>query len=91
MIVRILGEGQYRLADGESERLNAVDDRVMAAAQAGDEDAFRIALGELVALVRAGDPVPAEELLPSDAVIPAPDADLVESERLLSDEGLIPG
>jgi len=91
VIVRILGEGQYRLPDDAAQRLNPVDDRVMAAAQARDEAAFRAALGELVELVRAGEPVAAEELHPSDAVIPAPDADLAESERLLSDEGLIPG
>ncbi|MGG7377484.1 PspA-associated protein PspAA, partial [Escherichia coli] len=34
MIVRISGEDQYRLPDADSERLNALDNQAVAAAEA---------------------------------------------------------
>ena len=41
MIVRILGEGQYRLSDAELDILDALDDAVEAAARAGDAGELR--------------------------------------------------
>ena len=38
MIVRISGEGQYRLADSETDRLNELERAVLAAVEGGDED-----------------------------------------------------
>jgi hypothetical protein len=38
MIVRISNEGQYRLDDGHLARLNELDDAVVAAVDADDED-----------------------------------------------------
>ena len=45
MIVRILGEGQYDVADEALDRLNELDAAVEAAVEAGDETAFAAALG----------------------------------------------
>lgn len=91
MIVRILGVGQYRLPDAVFERANAIDDRVQAAAEAGDATAFRAALHELVELIqREGAELAAEEFVGSDAVVPDPDTTLEEARELLSAEGLIP-
>lgn len=91
MIVRILGEGQYRLPDGAADTLNDIDGRLEDAVRVGDEDAFARELAALVAAVREhGDAVGLDELVPSDAVVPDPDTTLAEARRLLSDEGLIP-
>ena len=91
MIVRILGVGQYRLPDPVFERANAIDDRVQAAADAGDATAFQAALHELVELIqREGTELAAEEFVGSDAVVPDPDTTLEEARELLSTEGLIP-
>ena len=52
MIVRILGEGQYDVADDALDRLNELDAAVEAAVEAGDEAAFAAALGQLLDGVR---------------------------------------
>lgn len=92
MIVRLLGEGQFDVADHTVEALNGIDTELQAAVEAGDELTFRKALADLHALVReAGTRVSDDYLGPSDLVLPDPDSTLEEVRALLSDEGLIPG
>jgi hypothetical protein len=91
VIVRILGVGQFRLDDEACAAVNAIDDRVQAALEAGDDATFQAALRELAAAVeRSGEPLPADEFVGSDAVVPGPDTTLDEARSLLSSEGLIP-
>ena len=94
MIVRILGEGQRRVDDAHAELLNGLDSGLERAVESGDEAAFRSALADLLAQVRTlGEPLPDDELVESDALLPAEDATLDEVREMLSDtaEGLIPG
>ena len=48
MIVRILGEGQFDLPGEVLDDINALDDAVTAAVEAGDEEAFASALASLL-------------------------------------------
>jgi hypothetical protein len=49
-------------------------------------------LTALLARVReVGKPLPDEEIVPSELVLPSSDASLAEVRELLGDEGLIPG
>jgi hypothetical protein len=92
MIVRILGEGQVELADTELDGLNKLDDDLQGAVDSGDDAAFAGALAALLDRVRqVGTPLPDDELVPSDLVLPSADASLAEVRELLSDDGLIPG
>ena len=94
MIVRILGEGQLRVDDAHADLLNGLDSGLERAVEAGDEEGFRSALTDLLAQVRAvGEPLPDDELVESDAVLPGDDSTLDEVREMLSDtsEGLIPG
>ena len=92
MIVRVLGEGQLEVADDVLDHLNTLDDAVEAAVESGDEAAFREALDGLLQAVRKhGRPLPDDALVPSDAILPAPDVPLAQVRDLLGDEGLIPG
>jgi hypothetical protein len=92
MIVRILGEGQFRLAIEEVVALNELDERLEAAIESDDEEAFRFALVELLDKVRsAGDPVALDAIVDSDLVLPHSDATVEEVREMLSEEGLIPG
>jgi hypothetical protein len=92
MIVRILGEGQWRIDDAEVDALNPLDEKVEQAVEAGDEGAFRPALEDLLGAVRrSGSQVGLDELVDSDLILPPADASLEEVRDLLSDEGLIPG
>jgi hypothetical protein len=90
VIVRILGEGQYRVPDDLVDDMNAVDDRLEKAVAAEDQDAFAAELAALVAIVRKGAAVADDELVESQAVVPDPDTTLEEARHLLSEEGLIP-
>jgi hypothetical protein len=91
MIVRISGEGQWRLSDEALERVNALDNAVVAAAEAGDEAAFTNRLAELCAMVRdQGEHVPDDELIGSDVIVPPADSTMAEAAHAFSGEGLIP-
>lgn len=91
MIVRILTSGQYDVPDDALDDLNAVDERIVEAVEAGDVDSFSAALAQLVDVVQAkGSPVPLDSLISSDLVLPAPDSTLEEVRALLGDEGLVP-
>ncbi|MFA3874322.1 hypothetical protein ABS735_11640 [Streptomyces sp. MMCC 100] len=92
MIVRIMGEGQLKLADGRLTQLNKLDDELLAEMENGDGPGFRATLQALLAKVRElGEPLPDDTLEPSDLILPSPDATLEEVRELLSDDGLIPG
>jgi hypothetical protein len=91
VIVRLMGEGQYRLSDDGVGRLNELDDQAHAAVEAEDEPKLDGLLDDMWALVESkGERLPDDDLSPSDAVIPPSDMTLEETKRLLSPEGLIP-
>ncbi|APE21135.1 MULTISPECIES: PspA-associated protein PspAA [Streptomyces] len=92
MIVRIMGEGQWKLADSHLVELNKLDDELLEEMDSGDEDGFRRTLNALLEAVRRlGAPLPDDALEPSELILPAPDASLDEVREMLSDDGLIPG
>ncbi len=92
MIVRILGEGQFELAESAVAELNTLDTALEKAVEQHDETAFRSALDALLARVRAvGTAVEANTLEPSELILPAAGATMADVRKLLSDEGLISG
>ena len=48
MIVRIMGEGQVKLADSHFAELNKLDDELLAEMESGDESGFRRTLTALL-------------------------------------------
>lgn len=92
MIVRIMGEGQFRLDDAAVEQLNALDARLDHDLSAGDASEFAAHLEAMHALVRGlGTPLADDELAPSDAILPPADVSLEELRAMLGEEGLVPG
>jgi hypothetical protein len=94
MIIRILGEGQYDVADHALDRLNELDAALEAAVDAGDEETFAARLSELLDGVRsAGVAHAADSLDESDLILPPADATIEQVREMLdeSEEGLIPG
>ena len=91
MIVRIATENQYEFPDDQADRLNDLDNAVVAAVEAGDEDRFHEAFEELLAFVRAeGSLLDADELEESDVILPPPDISIAEASADFTGEGLIP-
>jgi hypothetical protein len=91
VIVRLMGEGQFRASDELLGKLNELDDRAQAAADADDEPELDSILDEMWRLVQAeGERLPDEDLHASDVLVPPSDLTLEETQRLFSDQGLIP-
>ncbi len=92
MIVRILGEGQFKVDDAATTGLNQLDSELETAVDRNDEAAFAAALDGLLAQVRAqGSPLPPDTLEPSDLILPHQGSSMDEVRKLLTDDGLIPG
>ena len=86
MIVRILGEGRYDVPDAQMPAIEQRDATLVEALEAGDDDAFGSALGELIAAVRtAGTAVPPEDLATSQLVVPHEGSTLAEVRALLEE------
>jgi hypothetical protein len=90
MIVRISAEGQYDLDDALHEQLNELDDAVVAAVEAGDEERFHEAFQALLGFVRQGTRHDGEDLSESDFILPPADTSFVEAGEDFTGEGLIP-
>lgn len=91
MIVRISGEDQYRLDSEHDQRLNELDNAVVAAVNTGEESGFQQRFNALLDYVRAnGTPVADDEIETSGLILPPPDLSLAEAEAEFTGEGLIP-
>lgn len=91
MIVRILGEGQFRVDDAAAAKLTALDKDLDAAVRDDQGETFSAALHAAVALVKtAGTPLAADEIATADYILPFADATVDEVRKLLAD-GTIPG
>ena len=91
MIVRLSGEGQFRLPNGDAERLNELDNRAVAAVEQGDEAGFRELWAQMLELVAAdGNAVPEDELEESDVILPPRDISFQEAQGEFTGEGLMP-
>ena len=91
MIVRLMGEGQFRVGDDVVEALNELDDQAAQAIEAGDEENLRRLLGMMASTVRdRGERLDDAELSPSDGIVPPDDLSLEEAKQLFDGEGLIP-
>ena len=92
MIVRISSEGQYDLPGSFIDQLNEIDNALVEAVAAEDQSEFETLLKRMLDLVRDnGTPVPVDELVESDLILPEPDLTLLEAEELFVGEGLLPG
>ena len=91
MIVRLMGEGQYRVGDDVVERLHELDNEAARAVDAGDEESLRRVLDTMASSVRdSGERLPDDDLSASDLIIPPDDLSLEEAKELFAEEGLIP-
>jgi hypothetical protein len=91
LIVRLMGDGQYRVDDALHDRLNELDAEVAHAVEANDEAALWQGLAALATAVREnGERLPDDSLEPSEAIVPPEDLSLEEARELLTGEGLIP-
>ena len=86
-----MGEGQYRLSKDVLERVNELDNTVVKAVEADDEDGFHASFEEMLEAIRSeGEHLGDEEIETSDIIVPPSDTSFAEAAAEFSGEGLIP-
>ena len=91
MIVRIASEGQFEIADGLADELNALDNRCVEVVDAGDEQGFHAAYDAMLRFVRDnGTELEAHELVGSSLILPPADLSFAEAGEQFNGDGLIP-
>ena len=91
MIVRISGEGQFRIPDEDQDKLNELDNAAVEAVEAGDEARFQELWGQMLAMIASdGNALSDDELIESDIILPPRDITMDEARTEFTGEGLIP-
>jgi len=91
VIVRISGEGQYRLDESHHSKLDELDNAVVMAVDGGDEDGFHASFEELLQFVRSnGEHLADEDLAASAHILPPADLSFPEAGEEFTGDGLIP-
>ena len=92
MIIRITTEGQFNLPGSFVDQLNEIDNELVEAVEAADRSGYDRLLKNMLDLVREkGSPLPVDEIVESDLILPEPDLTLEEAQVLFVGEGLLPG
>jgi len=92
MIVRILGDGQFRLDDNLLDRVNKIDNKIVKHVSQGNKAEFARDLANLISTVKElAEPLDPVEIIPSDLIIPPSDLSFEEAKQVFCDEGLIKG
>ncbi len=90
MIIRIMGEGQYRVKSALLDDLNVIDNRIVDRVAREDEAGFQEELSRLIATIKEkGEPLDPKEIVESEIIVPPGDLTLSEAERVFSGSGLI--
>jgi hypothetical protein len=91
VIVRISGEGQFKLPDEDAKRLNELDNEAVAAAESGDEGRFQELWSQMLELVaNDGNALDGDDLVESDVILPPRDISFAEAQGEFTGDGLIP-
>jgi hypothetical protein len=91
VIVRVAGEGQFKLPDEDADRLNDLDNQAVAAVENDDREGFAQLWGQMLELVRRdGEALGEDELDASDVILPPRDITFEEAQGEFTGDGLIP-
>jgi len=90
MIIRIMGEGQYRAPEALCEELNRIDNKIVALVAEGKAREFRTEFMKLISEIKGkGEALGAEEILESDIIVPPEDLSFEEAKAIFTGEGII--
>ena len=85
VVVRVQGEGQFRLAGSYKSELDGYDQRVMAAIDAGQAAALKLSVHDVIAFVQThGVAVPDTENVASQVVLPSEDLTIDEAKKIMA-------
>jgi hypothetical protein len=90
MIIRIMGEGQYRVSSALLDDLNVIDNNIVDRVAKEDEAGLKEELSRLIATIKAkGEPLDPKEIVESEVIVPPGDLTLAEAARVFRGSGLI--
>jgi hypothetical protein len=85
IVVRVQGEGQYRLASSYKDDLDGYDQKVMTAIDAGQPAALKQSVHDVIAFVKShGVAVADTENAASQVVLPSEDLTLDEAKKIMA-------
>lgn len=89
MIIRIMGDGQYRAPEALCDELNQIDNRIVSLVAEEKTDEFRKELMKLISTVKEkGEAIEAEEITESDIIVPPEDLSLEEAKAVFNGSGI---
>ena len=89
MIIRIMGEGQYRAPETLCDKLNQIDNRIVDLVTEEKADEFRKELAKLISEIKEkGEVVEAKEILKSDIIVPPEDLSFEEAKAIFKGSGI---
>lgn len=92
MIIRIIGQGQYRIDSSLFDDLNKIDNRIVGYVEKGNTKAYRKGLSEMIGIiVSEGKKVPSKEIIESDIIVPPADMSLEEARQVFKGSGIFEG
>ena len=90
MIVRIMGQGQYRVDSSLTDKLNDIDNRIVSHVTKGDRNGFRKDLAKLISAVKEeGEPLDPADIIQSEIIVPPEDLTFEAAKKIFSGQGLI--
>ena len=93
-VVRIMGQGQFKVGEGTVKKINKVDDAIVQILQnesKADDQEFRTKVTEIVQTITLeGQKLDDKELIESDIIVPDIDISIDQAKRVFQGEGIIP-
>jgi hypothetical protein len=89
MIIRIMGEGQFRVKSSLFDALNKIDNKIVECVHKGDEKEYKKNLAKLISTIKKeGKPVDDKELVESDVIVPMADLTIKEAADVFTGTGI---
>jgi hypothetical protein len=93
-IVRIMGQGQFKINEDIVKRINEMDDTIVQILQnesKSDDQKYRAKITEIVETITSeGQKLEDKELVESDIIVPDTDISIDEAKKVFQGQGVIP-
>jgi hypothetical protein len=93
-IVRIMGQGQFRINEDTVKKINEIDDAIVQILQnesKADDQEYRAKVAEMVQTIKSkSQKLEDKELIESDIIVPDTDISIDEAKKVFQGEGIIP-
>ncbi|WP_407357146.1 PspA-associated protein PspAA [Methanolobus sp. WCC5] len=89
MIIRIVGEGQYKVPSSLFDELNAIDNRIVELVSVENEEEFKAELSRLIDKIKSnGKQLDDSDIIESDIIVPPEDLSMEEAKEIFTGVGI---